>query len=194
MLRRPVPVGAEDIGTWQDILQITSVASVVTNAALVVYTMDLTNDFSDVGQLWIFIGFQYTIFVIMAIFAFLVDDMPEEVAIQLGRQQYLQERAAQSEQELRDEDEKIPSGASRPVLTAAEEEECVVSSCTLAVQELCCFGVILHCFFSCVYRFTEQKVQRNFLSFHDVDIFEVTVQCFYYCCCLLCVSCTSFVR
>ena len=187
-------MGAEDIGTWQDILQITSVAAVVTNAALVVYTMDLTNDFSDVGQLWIFIGFQYTIFVIMAIFAFLVDDMPEEVAIQLGRQQYLQERAAQSEQELRDEDEKIPSGASRPVLTAAEEEECVVSSCTLAVQELCCFGVILHCFFSCVYRFTEQKVQRNFLSFHDVDIFEVTVQCFYYCCCLLCVSCTSFVR
>lgn len=78
--RRPVPVGAEDIGTWLDILQITSVCSVVTNAALVCYTMQLTSDFSDVGQLWIFIGFQYTIFVLMAIFAYLVDDMPEEVS------------------------------------------------------------------------------------------------------------------
>ena len=74
-------MGAEDIGTWLDILQITSVCSVVTNAALVVYTMQLTADFSDVGQLWIFIGFQYTIFVIMAIFAYLVDDMPEEVSL-----------------------------------------------------------------------------------------------------------------
>lgn len=78
-IRRPVPTGAEDIGTWLDILQITSVASVVTNAALVCYTMQLTADYSDVGQLWIFIGFQYTIFIIMAVFAYLVDDMPEEV-------------------------------------------------------------------------------------------------------------------
>jgi hypothetical protein len=78
--RRPVPTGAEDIGTWLDILQITSVVSVITNAALVCYTMQLTSDYSDVGQLWIFIGFQYTIFVIMAIFAYVVDDCPEEVS------------------------------------------------------------------------------------------------------------------
>jgi hypothetical protein len=74
-----VPTGAEDIGTWLDILQITSVISVVTNAALVCYTMQLTSDYSDVGQLWIFIGFQYTIFITMYIFAEVVDDMPEEV-------------------------------------------------------------------------------------------------------------------
>lgn len=78
--RRPVPTGAEDIGTWQAILQITSVASVVTNAALVVYTMQLTDEFSSVGQLWIFIGFQYTIFVIMAFFSYMVDDVPEDVS------------------------------------------------------------------------------------------------------------------
>ena len=75
-----MPTGAEDIGTWQAILQITSVASVVTNAALVVYTMQLTDDFSSVGQLWIFIGFQYTIFVLMAFFSYMVDDVPEDVS------------------------------------------------------------------------------------------------------------------
>jgi ABC-type amino acid transport system permease subunit len=79
-----VPTGAEDIGTWLDILQITSVVSVITNAALVCYTMQLTSDYSDVGQLWIFIGFQYTIFVIMAIFAYVVDDCPEEVSVTAG--------------------------------------------------------------------------------------------------------------
>jgi hypothetical protein len=79
-----VPTGAEDIGTWLDILQITSVVSVITNAALVCYTMQLTSDYSDVGQLWIFIGFQYTIFVIMAIFAYVVDDCPEEVCATAG--------------------------------------------------------------------------------------------------------------
>lgn len=75
-----MPTGAEDIGTWLDILQITSVISVITNAGLVVFTMRLTKDFSDVGQLWIFFGFQYTIFAIMAVFAHIVDDMPEEVS------------------------------------------------------------------------------------------------------------------
>jgi hypothetical protein len=79
LYRRPVPTGAEDIGTWLDIMQITSVISVVTNAALVCYTMQLTADYSDVGQLWIFIGFQYTIFITMYIFSEVVDDMPEEV-------------------------------------------------------------------------------------------------------------------
>jgi hypothetical protein len=46
--------------------------------------MQLTSDYSDVGQLWIFIGFQYTIFMLMYIFAEVVDDEPEEVRARLG--------------------------------------------------------------------------------------------------------------
>mmetsp|Transcript_21771 Transcript_21771/g.36403 ORF Transcript_21771/g.36403 Transcript_21771/m.36403 type:complete len:780 (+) Transcript_21771:27-2366(+) len=118
LTKRPLPVGAEDIGTWLDIMQLTSIASVITNAALVVYTMDLTNNFSDVGQLWIFIGFQYTIFVIMGIFAWWVDDMPNEVQIQLDRQSYVQERAKQEPEALIEQDNRLQSSsASRPTQT-----------------------------------------------------------------------------
>jgi hypothetical protein len=49
------------------------------------------------------------------------------VQIQLDRQKYLQERATKEEHELRAMDEKIPTGASRPMLSPIEEDQCVVS-------------------------------------------------------------------
>ena len=39
--RRPQPMGAQDIGTWMSILQLTSVISVVTNAGIICFTMDI---------------------------------------------------------------------------------------------------------------------------------------------------------
>lgn len=38
-------------------------------------------DYTPWGKLWIFIGFQYFIFSFMGIFAFVVEDVPEEVYI-----------------------------------------------------------------------------------------------------------------
>lgn len=110
--RRPVPMGAQDIGTWLSILQLTAVISVLTNSGILCFTMDLIT-FSGTGKIWLFIGFQYFIFVAMAIFAYLVDDVPYEVTIQLQRQEYLAERAAMSEQDLEEEREKH-SGSGRP--------------------------------------------------------------------------------
>ena len=42
----------------------------------------------------------------MAIFAYLVDDVPYEVQVQLQRQEYLMERAAMSEEEMMEEQNK----------------------------------------------------------------------------------------
>ena len=78
--RRPEPVGGEDILSWLEIMQVTSLAAVITNAGLVCFTMDITAGLSRAGQLWIFIGFQYTIFAFMAAFSAAVDDMPEDVS------------------------------------------------------------------------------------------------------------------
>lgn len=41
LYQRPVPQGCQDIGTWQDIFKIISVISVVTNAAIICFTMDV---------------------------------------------------------------------------------------------------------------------------------------------------------
>jgi anoctamin-10/anoctamin-7 len=60
--QRPFPKGAEDIGTWQTIFLIISMAAVVTNAALTVFTMDTLDDYSFGLRMWIFIGFQWACF------------------------------------------------------------------------------------------------------------------------------------
>ena len=40
----------------------------------------LSADVTPQGKTWLFIGFQYLVFVSMAIFAYVVDDIPEEVS------------------------------------------------------------------------------------------------------------------
>jgi hypothetical protein len=51
--QRPAPNGAQDIGTWMTIFQVLSIAAVVTNGALICFTMDVLWDrFSLAGRLW----------------------------------------------------------------------------------------------------------------------------------------------
>lgn len=51
--QRPAPSGAQDIGTWMSIFQFLSVSAVITNAALVCFTMNVLWDRFDLsGRLW----------------------------------------------------------------------------------------------------------------------------------------------
>eukprot|EP01041_Mallomonas_annulata_P010589 gene10589-22100_t len=45
MFQRPLPQGAEDIGAWQGIFTFISIAAVLTNAGLIVFTMDTLGDY-----------------------------------------------------------------------------------------------------------------------------------------------------
>lgn len=81
--RRTIPVGAQDIGTWLSILQLTAMISVITNAGILCYTTEIIS-FSGVGTVWLFIGFQYVIFIAMYIFAAVVDDVPPDVSCSYG--------------------------------------------------------------------------------------------------------------
>jgi hypothetical protein len=45
-------MGAEDIGSWLGVFQILSFFSVITNAALVCFTMDVLDAFSSQGRVW----------------------------------------------------------------------------------------------------------------------------------------------
>lgn len=61
--QRPFPRGGEDIGNWQTVFLIVSVASVVTNAGLIVFCMDaLPTEYSVAVRYWIFILFQWVLF------------------------------------------------------------------------------------------------------------------------------------
>ena len=95
MYQRVRPGGAQDIGTWQTVFAIMSGAAVVTNGALLVFTMDrfdaLPGD-AMYDKAWLFIVFQYVMFGLMFLLALLVDDVPEGVATQVERMHYLSEK------------------------------------------------------------------------------------------------------
>lgn len=98
-------------------MQMTALISVITNAGILCFTMQLIQ-FSPWGEVWLFIGFQYTIFIAMAIFSYVVEDVPEDVSIQLQRQTYLRERAQMSDEERAKETGKT---AHRPSLTTLDQ-------------------------------------------------------------------------
>lgn len=95
MYQRPIPVGAQDLGSWQSIFTLMSVIAVATNAALIIFTMDLANN--DVfaskvttnGKYWVFIGFQWVLIGFQFIISVAIPDEPNEVAIQRKRAAFI---------------------------------------------------------------------------------------------------------
>jgi len=72
-------MGAEDILTWMDALQIVSYIAVMTNSALICFSMEVIQ-LSLIYKLWIFFFLQYSILFAMYIFDRVVDDVPEDVS------------------------------------------------------------------------------------------------------------------
>ncbi len=90
MHQRPIPVAAEDIGTWQTIFLILSIISVVTNAGLICFTMDTFDDYENKSiRLWVFILFQWVCFIIQFSIMAAIPDIPEEILIQQDRQKFI---------------------------------------------------------------------------------------------------------
>ena len=89
LYQRPIPLGAEDIGTWMPIFQFVAVASVITNAGLVCFTMDGLDQFSNWGRVWVFIGFQWVLIGMQFMIQCFVPDEPEEVTIQMKRSEFI---------------------------------------------------------------------------------------------------------
>jgi hypothetical protein len=89
--RRPIPTGCQDIGTWMTIFELTANLSVITNSAIICFTMNIIEEPAST-KVWLFIIFQYMIFTAMYLFSAIIDDVPEDVNIQLEREEYIQEK------------------------------------------------------------------------------------------------------
>lgn len=90
LYQRPVPAGAQDIGTWQSIFSIVTGAAVITNAGLICFTMNvLPSNYLITTRIWCFFGFQWVMFIVQAAAMYLIDDEPEEVTIQKQRMDYI---------------------------------------------------------------------------------------------------------
>jgi hypothetical protein len=90
-VQRPVPFGAQDIGSWQAILNVMAVASAITNTALILFATDAPvlglESFS--SKLLAFIAAEHVLLGIKWMAAAWIDDVPGNVLLQLERQEYL---------------------------------------------------------------------------------------------------------
>ncbi|KAF0686061.1 Aste57867_22123 [Aphanomyces stellatus] len=88
--RRPDPKTAEDIGTWQTILEIMGTISVMTNVAAVVFVSNHTfQNATPETKLWAFIVAEHGVLLFKYVLSILIDDVPEDVKLQLDRQKFL---------------------------------------------------------------------------------------------------------
>eukprot|EP00622_Pseudochattonella_farcimen_P006175 FR741941.1.p1 GENE.FR741941.1~~FR741941.1.p1 ORF type:complete len:225 (+),score=29.27 FR741941.1:99-677(+) len=93
--RRSLPGGAEDIGTWQDIMELMSYLAITTNLLIVIFTAsDSSGDgvFSGVTakyrMMW-FLILEHVVIGVKVLLAAIIPDVPDEVLIQLQRQQLI---------------------------------------------------------------------------------------------------------
>lgn len=106
--QRPIPCGAEDIGTWKSILSLMCTISVVTNAGLICFTMNILDPYNTSTRFWIFIGFQWFCFTAQNVIQYVVPDDPFEVQVQIARGKFIVDklvRKVPDEVEERDNNE-----------------------------------------------------------------------------------------
>lgn len=101
LYQRIIPTTAQDIGTWQDIFNILSVVSVVTNGALICFTMDVLDNkyFSTSGRIWIFVGIQWTLIGLQALISVFIPDEPMEVTVQKKRMDFINAKCIRHEED-----------------------------------------------------------------------------------------------
>ena len=90
--QRPRPAGAQDIGSWGAIFAVVTSICVVTNAALIVFTMEVLKMYSDMTRMWVFIGFQWALFSLQYVIAVAIPDEPLQVGIQKQRAEFLNDK------------------------------------------------------------------------------------------------------
>ena len=76
---------ANSIGTWLTIYTLTSYIAVVTNAGLLMFTINIWPYYTSATKVWMFYVFQMVLFGGMYTVSVMVDDVPPDVRIQLKR-------------------------------------------------------------------------------------------------------------
>merc|ERR1711988_1544906 len=82
--KRCEPVGAQDIGIWASIFQLTTYASVISNAGIVMFT-GTWFPYKLSTRIWMFILFQYVLCALMQGLDSSIPDTPEDVEMQVER-------------------------------------------------------------------------------------------------------------
>jgi len=87
--RRPIPANAEDIGSWEGILDTMGTAAIISNSALVCLTGEFMDGYDWMTRLLSFLAMEHGLMMMKVAISVGSPDMPEEVEMQLGRQEFI---------------------------------------------------------------------------------------------------------
>ena len=120
LYRRIMPNAVEDIGVFQDFFGYLNVAGVITNVAIAIYVTSSFNNghgYTHHERDTIFIALVMAFFSVMGAIKIFLDEVPLDVHLQMGRQQFINEKII----------EKIADVDSAEALDEAAEVDYVVN-------------------------------------------------------------------
>ena len=103
--KRPFPQGAEDIGQWQTLLEFMSTLQIISNTALVLFISEVPwfEGLDPKSKLIMFIVIEHFAFGLKILIGTVMDDVPEEVEIQIDRQDLYRTKLVDNEQDEQSE-------------------------------------------------------------------------------------------
>ena len=87
--RRPWPSGAEDIGTWEGVLTVVSILATISNALMITQTSPALSRMRIQHRLGAFIVLEWILIGAKVVLMAVVDDVPEDVEMQIARQEFI---------------------------------------------------------------------------------------------------------
>lgn len=88
-MRRPIPANAEDIGSWEGILDAMGTAAIISNSALVCLTGEFMDGYSWMTRLLAFLAMEHGLMMLKVGVSVSMPDVPDEVEMQLNRQEFI---------------------------------------------------------------------------------------------------------
>jgi hypothetical protein len=91
--RKPIHLeSSKGIGIWKDLFNLLSILTTITNAAMVIFNLDLIKTWSLSEKLLLFIGVQWAIFMIQYYLTVTEPRVPEVVRIQKKRSDFVNKK------------------------------------------------------------------------------------------------------
>lgn len=97
--RRAIPEGAEDIGTWQVIFELTSVLAVMSNAAIICFVSKTYVHYPWYWRCVYFAAMEHAMLFLKVLFSLFVEDCPESTNIQIQRQEFIESKVIDNEED-----------------------------------------------------------------------------------------------
>ncbi len=92
---RPLPEISESLGTWLHMFQVVLIIGILTNASLVIFTMEQFKHWETKYQLGLWIGYVLVLGAYHYVLSLYFDDIPEEVIVQKQRSLYIASKITQ---------------------------------------------------------------------------------------------------